>query len=248
MADAYGALQAAMLNDVSKLRVLGHNIANVATPGYKKQIAVNRAFVDYLKIHQADSYGKDFTRTLNVTIPALRVETDTSMGTLNYTNRALDVASAGRQYFTVLTPNGVAYTKQGAFHVNTAGILVTTQNYPVLGKNGEIRLTNNQPRIDLEGKIWDDDTLVEQFNIVEFNKDINMNSLGSGLYVPDGYQLKGNVVTGKINQGYLEMSNVISMQEMVKMIDVTRHFETTQKLMKGYDDMLDKAINVVGDL
>ena len=55
-------------------------------------------------------------------------------------------------------------------------------------------------------------------------------------------------MTVNIKQGYLEMSNVSVMEEMVVLIAIMRHFEITQKFMLGYDDMLDAAINTVGEV
>ena len=49
-------------------------------------------------------------------------------------------------------------------------------------------------------------------------------------------------------QGYVEISNVNSAEEIIKLIEITRHFETTHQVLKGYDGMLDQAINVLGDL
>ena len=86
-----------------------------------------------------------------------------------------------------------------------------------------------------------------QFKIVHFSNPETLLREASGLFVQgDNTQLDD---TGKIKvrQGYLEASNVISMDEMVRLIETMRHFEAGQKIVQGYDELLEKALRKFGE-
>lgn len=74
-----------------------------------------------------------------------------------------------------------------------------------------------------------------------------MTSMGGGIYLPsDSTEISDTTVRAR--QGYTEAANVVTMKEMIKLIETVRHFEASQRLLRGYDTMLDRAINVAGEL
>jgi flagellar basal-body rod protein FlgF len=117
----------------------------------------------------------------------------------------------------------------------------------VMGASGDIMLTTPQPVIDSSGKIFENERQVGQVKLVKFTDPHTLQAAGNGLYrmgpdstvKTDGYD--------HIRQGYTEASNVNSMAEMVKMIETMRHFESGQKVIQAYNDMLDKAIRTLGE-
>lgn len=245
MNDTSSAIQAAMLNDSQRLTIISQNIANAATGGYKRQIPVSRSFSDYMTLYAGNQQKPS---EIHVSLPYMTSSTDPSMGALNYTGNPFDVVADSNAYFVVRTPSGIAYTKQGSFQINSQGTLVNQLGYPVQGKSGNISLSTTKPKINQDGKISEHGNTVNQLDIVTFKPGTQLQDIGYGLYnVADKSAIDTNA-TPKVQQGYVEKSNVVIMDEMVRMIETMRHFEASQHFMQGYDDMLDKSINVIGDI
>ncbi len=244
MIDALTMTQAGMANDVQRLQVISNNIANVGTLGFKKEVGVTRPFHAYLAEgllpsvrDGAPGSGPEFTRV-----------TDFSGGSLKHTGNPLDLAIEGGGFLTVSTPLGDAYTRQGILQIDESGRLVTGSGHPVLGTGGEIRLTTSTPRIDQTGTVWEGATAVAQLQLVNIARPETLMKSGDGLYQASDTT---DVLPGsglRVRQGYAETANVVTMNEMIKLIETMRHFEASQKLVQGYDGMLDKAINEAGAL
>jgi flagellar basal-body rod protein FlgF len=235
MLDALTMTEAGMLNDVARLQSIGHNLANVGTVGFKKEVAVTRSFADYLDTSNGAAP------------PALTTQIDHSDGTLKLSGNPLDVGIEGPGYFVIATPLGEAYTRQGNFHLDANGRLVTASGQAVMGMSGEIQLTTPQPRIDTQGYVWEDKTQVGQLKLVSLENPNTLAPMGDGMYTAsDAAAPSDNTV--RVRQGFTEAANVVTMNEMIKMIETVRHFETSQKLIRGVDAMLDRAINSGGEV
>ncbi len=240
MDSTYSAIQAAMLNDVNRLSIISQNIANATTAGYKKQMHVTTSFQSHLDANSQQQ------KVINV-IPQAEITTDKSSGSVRFTGNPLDVISEENTYFSVVTPTGIAFTKQGSFSINSAGTLVTPQGFPVLGKSGEIRLTTENPVIDKQGNIKEDETIVGTLLVSKLSPDSVLTSIGSNLYTTNLHEFSEEA-NPNIRQGYTEMANVQIMDEMVRLIETMRHFEAAQKFIQAFDDMSDNSNNIVGQV
>ena len=97
------------------------------------------------------------------------------------------------------------------------------------------------------GEIYSGNTYVSKLQIVDFENYDYLSSYGENMYeAVNGATIVGSDAT--VNQGYLEMSNVNMVTEMVDMIAVTRAYETNQKMMQTVDQTLDKAVNNIGNV
>jgi flagellar basal body rod protein FlgG len=220
------------------MATISHNLANATTPGFKKDISVSRSFVDYLQ-----AYGA----TGQVAVPVANVASTTVVdhkgGSLRYTGGALDVALEGEGFFELQGDQGPVYTRTGSFQVDANGRLVSAGGLPV---SPEITLAGTQPRIDQQGRVYDDDKPVGQLRVIAFDRPRALLKAGGGIFLaPDSGS--GRVADTHVRQGYLENSNVVSTNEMVGVIDTMRHFEANQKLIQGYDEMLDRVIHTLGE-
>lgn len=243
MMDAMTATTAAMLNDVERLRVTSHNLANITTVGYKREISVTRPFLDQLNDARGTRAVAGKSQTMQTT------STDYSSGALKYTANPLDVAIEGSGFFVVATETGEAYTRQGNFQVDANGRLVTGGGHPVMGADGnEIHLKTVQPRIDRAGNVTENGDAVGRIRLVNVTDVRNLDRLGSGLFSATAATEFAEPDASRLRQGHLEAANVVSMNEMIKMIETVRHFETSQRLLRGYDNMLDRAINLLGEM
>jgi len=232
--------EAGMLNDVQRLHSISHNLANVSTVGFKREIALARPFIEQLQSIAGLS-------TRGEARPVAATWVDHSDGALKNTGNPLDLALEGNGFFVVATPAGETYTRQGNFRLDVNGRLATAHGHPVLGEGGEIQLTGPTPRIDTQGNVWEGTEQVARLKLVGVTDPRSLISLGEGLYrASDGTALA--VDAPRVRQGFLETANVVAMKEMIHMIETVRHFEAAQRLIRGYDSMLDRAINQAGEL
>jgi flagellar basal-body rod protein FlgF len=242
--DTIAMIEAGMQADVQRLQVISQNLANISTSGFKKEVAVTRAFHDHLYggMTGAGLQATGFAR------PLVTTTTDQSSGPLKYSSNPLDVAVEGDGYMVVAAPWGEAYTRQGSLQIDAGGRLVTPGGLAVLGMSGEIHLSSSTPRIDQEGNVYDGTQLVDRLRVVQVTDPSTLVRLGGGLFANEAPGSAVEATNYRMRQGYTEAANVVSMHEMIRMIETVRHFEASQKLARGYDDMLDRAINQLGEL
>lgn len=245
MFDALAVTEVGMLNDVQRLHSISHNVANAGTVGFKREITAIRPFIEFL----ADQAPANDTTGTSMNIrPVITVHVDHSDGALKYTGNPLDLGLEGGGFFAVTTPFGEAYTRQGNFRLDASGRLVTAGGHALIGEAGEIRLTRPDPRIDAQGNVWEGTTQAAKLRIANV-KDVGaLARAGDGLFLPSESMELGGAEAIRVRQGFTEASNVVAMNEMIKMIETVRHFEASQRLIRGYDAMLDRAINVGGEV
>lgn len=243
MTEIVSVTQAGMLADVERMRAVSQNLANVSTLGYKREIVVMRPFVDMV-----DSFNESGTRAAGATVaPTLSAVTDHSPGSLKFTGNPLDVSVEGDVFFVVRSDAGEAFTRQGNFRLDSSGRLVTSSGATVLGTGGEIRLTTPNPRINQDGSVWEGATQVATLRLARVADPTQLQRVGSGLYVETMRTHVSNAADAHVRQGYVEAANTVAMDEMIHMIETVRHFEASQRLLRGYDDMLDRALSLLGD-
>jgi flagellar basal-body rod protein FlgG len=231
MADALGIAARIMADDLFRLNVISQNLANANTTGYKKELVAARPFVDYLEANLA------------VSLPALTSVVDTRQGALNQTGAALDLAIEGAGFFELAGNDGPLYTRQGSFRLDGRGRLVTAAGVPVMGAGGEITLGGTQPSIDRQGRIFEGERQLGQLKIVRFADPSRLVPLGAGLYRAEAAG-ESSAEPFQVRQGLLESSNVATLPEMVRLIELTRRFEAASRLAQGYDGMLGAAIRI----
>ena len=244
MIDALSAAVNSMGNDLVRMAGLSQNIANATTPSFHREMLVSRSFTDYLALGGGDEKS---LALIPVNTPVLETRIDQRPGALKYTGNPLDLAIEGNGYFEVATSQGTAYTRQGNLRVDTHGRLVTEAGNPVLGSGGEIMPGSSQPVIDQSGKVMVGSKEVGRIQILTVSDPNKLVAIGSGLYAPGEETLTATDGSTRVRQGFLETSNVSSMDEMVRMIETMRHFESAQRVVQGYDEMLDIAIRKLGE-
>ncbi len=233
-----------------RLEVLANNLANVNSSGYKIEQPIFKAFLpgDEEAENAVDpESGQPTVMAKNYHVEFVGTRIDFTKGQLKKTGNSLDFALIGNGFFTVQTPNGVEYTRSGAFSLNGDGVLVTHDGQPVLGEGGEIRINGNVVTVDESGVINVDGVQVDRFATVDFEDRTRLKKVGYTRFqteedmdpVPPAEDLR-------VKQSYLELSNVNVIKSMSEMIDVLRTYEAQQKTIKAVTDMNIKAINDVG--
>ena len=245
-------------NEEKRMDVVTNNMANANTTGYKKIEVTSQSFDRQLAVKINDvTVGTDTVQGIGgVTLGVKIGETyfDMSQGSFRQTENLYNFALSGKGFFTIRTTNKAGetttrYTRDGDFTVTKDGYLVTKDGDFVLGESGnpiQIPGANTaEIAVNSMGEIYVGGNYVDTFQLVDFENYDALSSYGENMYEPvDGAVMIEAEAT--VQQGYLEMSNVNMVTEMVDMIAVTRAYETNQKMIQTVDQTLDKAVNEIG--
>lgn len=227
--------------------VIANNIANVSTPGFKRESAKFEEYVAMMR----PAEGQKGMQSVSFVKDAGLIR-DFSQGNVEQTGAPLDLAISGKGYFAVQTPAGLRYTRDGHFSLDGNGNLVTTQGYQVQGDGGAITITPNDGEIN----IAPDGTVSSVVNgvgnqlgklkVVDFPDNSVLTKQGSNLYSTGQTPTTPAVVN--LRQGALEASNVQPVIEISKMIEVMRAYEATATLSKSQEDMMRQAVERLGQV
>jgi len=242
---------------------VGNNIANVSTPGYKKDTYLIKSFPEMLMVerggpeNRVGSLHYKNNRSVGITGIGARltdVKVDYSMGNIYETGSTTDVLLKGPAFFAIeypgdTDPGRILYTRNGAFRVDEHGYLVTGGGHQVQGENGGIYIGESELRfvIDFAGVIYIDDQPVDKLKLVEFDNVDGLYKEADDMFV-DETGMANPAVNTTVEQGFLEGSNVNPVDEMVTLINVARAYETTQRMIQAQDELLSKAVNQVGSV
>ena len=217
------------LRQERKLEAVSNNLANADTNGFKKD---------------SISFDRQFKAMINK---------DFSQGNILTTGNPLDFAISGKGFFKIDTQEGIKYTRNGNFTLDANGILVDQNGNFVMGQAGAIAIdsddvakelaVNQNGEISLAGELVDTLDIVTFANLKNVERDA-MNLLSYKGDTADEIQAEQAVVQHKA----LEKSNIKVVEEMVRMIDYHRMFETFTKSLMTFDEIDSKAINDVGKL
>lgn len=211
----------------------------------KGQVMVNGQQVgDLVKVPPRSVIG-----TINSGLRLDRIQTNFRQGSFEETGNPLDFAIEGNGFFQVQTPQGVMYTRDGNFTLNNNGEIVTAEGYLLLGQYGSILLDSKDFQLGLNGEVVVNNEVVDQINLVGIKNLHDLRKYGENLYYMDESKtLEIEEFEGKVIQGFLEGSNINPIEEMVNMINILRLYESNQKVIRSYDEILQKAANEIGKL
>lgn len=235
MDSGYYAACAGLAAQTQALELVAHNLANLATTGYRGQQTTFRSLLT--------GNGAVGMNPLNVAINNFGVlsgsRLDLRAGSPVPTGNPLDVAIAGSGFFTVQSPQGVFYTRDGSFHVTSTGQLVTGQGNSVLGELGPVTLPNGKVAISSDGTISVDGNVVDKLKLAEFPAGTNLTAVGDATYnAPAGSALLA--ADSSVRQGMLEGSNVSPTEGVVQLITVQRNAEMLSRAVSALDGELNQ--------
>ncbi|MEY4753101.1 MAG: hypothetical protein RJA44_776 [Pseudomonadota bacterium] len=240
----------------TQLDVTSHNLANVATNGYKRSHAVFEDLM-YQTLRQSGAASSDQTQLptgLQVGLGVKTVATarQFTQGNLQQSGNQLDVAIKGNGFFQVQMPDGAtAYSRDGSFQVNATGQLVTNNGYPI---QPGITIPAAAQNITIAG----DGTVsvalagqtapqvVGQIQLASFINPAGLDARGENLYTETAASgtpsvaVAGTGGLGTLAQGFQETSNVNVVEELVGMIQTQRAYELSSKAISTADQMLQK--------
>lgn len=249
-----------------RLNTISNNIANVNTPGFKKDQQVFREYLTAKeklpsvilvpKVPASIQSFYDVQGGDRGYVEANGTYTDYSQGGLKSTGNTLDLAIEGSGFYEVLTPNGVRLTRNGSLSIDTSGRLITKGGFPILREGSEegstrtIQIKSPNVTITEDGSIFEDSQRIAKLSVVDVKNKDALHKMGSSLYSfkPNLEPLAFKAEDYKIHQGYMETSNVNIVKEMTDMIQASRGFEALQKTIKAYDDIDGQLATVVPEL
>jgi flagellar basal-body rod protein FlgF len=235
-----------------QLDVVANNIANVNTAGFKSDQSL---FEEYLRSGAHEDNFKPSDRRVSY-VQDRGTYRDFSQGPTEQTGNPLDVAVAGNAFLVVQTAGGERYTRDGGLHMNNLGQLVTAAGDTVQGTSGPIvfQPADHDVSISPDGTI----TVVEgtgrtdaqrgKLRLVSFADAQKLLKEGSNLYSAGEGGAAQPDAKSQVQQGYLEKSNVSSVAEMSRMIQVTRTYTQISTLLQQESDLHKSAIEKLADV
>lgn len=240
----------------TRLDITANNIANVSTPGFKK----NRAEFAEVMVAVEQTPGAPTSASTEApvgveigmgvrTLGTARLHTQ---GDMKQTGNPLDIAIEGDGFYQVKLPSGeTAYTRDGEMKLNKEGQLVTREGFAI----GDIAVPQDATRVEIsaDGQVSahvpGEVTPVDcgRIELATFANPTGLSALGHNLLketVASGQATvgaPGEHGTGTIAQGMLEMSNVKVVEEMVDLIAGQRAYEINARVIKAADEMLAQA-------
>ena len=235
-----------MITQRNKMDTITNNIVNVETVGYKKDQMVSRSFGDMLLNRLHDGQTEEVGPLNNGTHIDV-VQVDWTQGPMQNTGESTDVCIVGDGFFTVMTPDGVRYTRSGDFNVDVNGDLVTQEGYYVIGTNGG-RISPGTSDIEINGTgvASVNGQQVGALQVVQFQNNDNLRKMGDNTYVPYDNEQPAAVAAPSVKQGYLEGSNVDIGREVADMLMTNRVYESNQRIVKMVDQSLELTVNEIG--
>ncbi len=211
------------------LDVAAANLANANTNGYKAQVPTFRSVL-------ANAGGSVSSNPIAQAVNDFGVlggsRTNLQQGSLERTGSDLDFALQGEGWFAVQTGSGKLYTRNGNFHVDHNGHLVTADGNPVLGTQGPITIPQGKLDVSSDGTISVDGALAGQVQIVQFAAGTALTQAGSSYFSAPAGSEHGS--GGKIVQGSLENSNVNPISAEVDLVSLQRHADLLQQALTAF--------------
>jgi flagellar basal-body rod protein FlgG len=240
-----------MLAGMERVDTISNNLANAATPAFKKSKAALTSFSDMVaraQAEQAEAATSEETPSVGVMGMGTRVDSTWlvfDQGPLRFTDNSLNAAINGAGFFVVSTPDGERYTRDGRFSMDADGWLVTSDGYQVLGEQGPINVAGLDASIGLSGEVAIGTRIQDRLRIVDFPTTGDLVREGRNLYASEN-AVAPFAVQADLSPGFSEESNVNVVAEMAELISATRYYEANQKVIQAQDDALGKAVNEVG--
>lgn len=235
----------AMLNYEKKISVVSNNIANANTPGYKTDSMIARSFDESLseKIENSVNKRDDVTKYTQ-----LNSYINYEQGDLMKTEDARDIALKGEGFFVINVNGQERYARTLKVTSDLDGYLVDQHGNRIQGVNGDILVGENQVTVARNGFVIANDNyeILGQIRTVSFD---TLNLIGKawgGYYENNG----SNTVASEaeILQGYQEQSNLDITEEYLRMMSISRSYETTQKVIQMIDEVNGKTAIEIGQV
>ncbi len=265
MQNGYYSVTGAMVTQFNKLNVISNNLANINTAGFKRDDVVigdfKRIYQEFQENLPIRDNTKEASKYLNASIDRVPQVSEQYVefrnGGLKRTGNSFDFALKREDaFFMVKTPEGFALTRDGAFVLNSEGVLTTKDGYPVIPstyfQNQQfIQVDPNSTfSVDKSGNIFSTNDIatgevpIGKFYIAQPSDLKRLEKIGDNLYNFNLNETTDLTQADVVAQGFIETSNINPVSEMVGLIEAQRMVEMYQKVMTSHmNDLNQDAIN-----
>ena len=245
-----------MTTQMKRMDVVSNNIANANTTGFKRDMVATQSFSEELAKRLDDPRtpaGRDHDEPIGRMSMGVFVDTvytDFTVGNLMATDGAYDLAILSDGFFVVESAdaNGkpvLRYTRDGSFTRAVDGTLRTKDGFLVQGQGGAVTIPDGFMTVTADGSIFVDGEYVDALRLTDFEDKESLRKIGSNLYATTEQSIE-RLMTGAVQQGVLENSNINPVREMVEMIALSRAYETNQRMIGIHDTILGRAVSDIG--
>jgi flagellar basal-body rod protein FlgG len=240
----------------TQMDVIANNLANVSTSGFKRSRAVFEDLL-YQTMRQPGAQSSQQTQLptglqVGTGVRPVATERIFTQGNLQQTSNDKDVAVQGAGFFQVLLPDGTAaYTRDGSFHIDSQGQMVTSSGFVVqpaitIPANAQSVTIARDGTVSVTQAGVPAPTQIGTLQLTMFVNPAGLEAKGENMYVETSASGSPNTNTpgtngaGLLAQGYVETSNVNVVEELVNMIQTQRAYEINSKAVQTSDQMLQK--------
>ncbi|KAF0195855.1 MAG: flagellar basal-body rod protein FlgF [Bacillota bacterium] len=229
----------AMVIAKTKQEIISGNVANADTAGFKRQVLPEEVFAQAMLLARLGPGSRELGDTTVKTVLAEPV-TDFSQGQLVHSDDNFHLALHGNGFFAILTEEGPRYTRAGDFRIDAAGFLSDAHGGRILLDNWQpIQIKGIDFAIESDGTIMMEGGPRGRLMITDFAEPAALVKDARGQFIGDeAVPFPG---TARVVQNSLERSNVDPAQELIDMMLVNRIFESAQRIVSTYDQLMEKA-------
>ncbi len=232
-----------------KLEVVTNNLANVNSPGFKRQALQGEVQTFDQTLASIAGAADPFAKGDHDRVPGvvdIDTVTDFSVGAIRATGNPLDVALRNaNDFFVVQTPEGTRYTRAGNFSLAAGGQLVTADGLEVQGDGGPISVGEGKVEIGPDGGVLVDGVAAGRLQVARFDEMQGLERVGGNLFAQGSARAPTDTDPDVVPQS-LEMSNVSTISAVVDLMTASRGFQMYTKTAETLDQMNQTAINQYG--
>jgi flagellar basal-body rod protein FlgF len=214
-----------------RVELSAQNMANIATPGFK----AHRRFHDLIATASIEA-GSDSNTASAI---------DFTSGKLQSTGDPYNLALSGSGFFVVRSDNDTFYTRDGQFHRDVDGRLLTADGLALQSDAGDVVLKGADLKVLTDGTVLDGGQPAFRLAIADTENKQILQSAGGGAYAAPAATMH-DVGSPIVRQGVLEASNVSTADEMISIMAALRAAESGQRVVQVYDDLMGRALTAFG--
>lgn len=225
---------------MNEFHAITHNIANANTAGFKRRASSFSGKLDEQtgKLNSGLDGGIEFNS-----------EIDFTQGSLEQTERPMDLAINGKAFFVIESPEGAKYTRNGQLNINNTGQITDCLGRIIAGENGPItvpaEISQSQVKISGDGNVFAGDANIGKIRMVEFgDRTASLIPAGDSCFLAPDDVTPVAASKSMIEQGFRESSNVDSVKETINLITVSRMYEASMKVISKKGESIKSILNV----
>jgi len=227
--ESYASIMRAQLD---RLDSVSQNVSNLNTPGYLSETSVLNKN-EFKELVAGQRVGVSVEKHFSATGGAIK-----SSGINSH------FALSDNVWFVLASDTDVLLTRNGEFNLTDAGALEHRSGHALMGEAGALAGLPTDFEVSRSGGVSSSAGVIDHISVASVPVGTKLEAMGGGVYKAGKSVVPADKFT--LVQGALNLSNVDNAENMIKMMEITRHVQTLQRAMSAYDGLMDSAINELG--